>query len=140
MQNSAIWTVAISADDMKVAIGLENGALKVVDSWTGETLFEDTQAHTKTIYSVEFSPDGKHLVTGSWDKTIRLWNIANWAPIGSPVEEHTMELTSFASPGMGSNWCQAVVKELVRLWDVVPAQSDWSSQMARSKAETSVLY
>ncbi len=36
MQNSAVWTVAISGDDMKVAIGLESGALKVVDSWTGE--------------------------------------------------------------------------------------------------------
>ncbi len=30
-QNSAVWTVAISGDDMKVAIGLESGALKVVD-------------------------------------------------------------------------------------------------------------
>ncbi len=37
VQSSAIWTVALSADDMKVAIGLENGALKVLDSWTGET-------------------------------------------------------------------------------------------------------
>ncbi len=38
MQSSAVWTVAISEDGMKVAVGLESGALKVLDSWTGETL------------------------------------------------------------------------------------------------------
>ncbi len=72
VQNSAVWTVAISTDDMKVAIGLESGALKVADSWTEETLFEDSKALTKTVHFVEFSPDGTLLVKGSYDKTIRL--------------------------------------------------------------------
>ncbi len=124
MQSSAIWAVAISADDMKVAIGLENGALKVLDSWTGETLFEDTRAHTRTVYSVEFSPDGKRLVTGSWDNTIRLWNIENWAPIGSPAEEHLMEVTSFAFSRNGQQLLSGGGEGTVRLWDVAPAQSD----------------
>ncbi len=39
VQSSAIWAVAVSADDMKVGICLENSALKVLDSWTGEALF-----------------------------------------------------------------------------------------------------
>ncbi len=95
-QSSAVWTVALSADEKKVAIGLESGGLKVLDSRTGETLFEDTEAHPEAVYSVEFSPDGKHFVTGSRDETIRLWSIEKWAAIGLPVEDHFMEVTSFA--------------------------------------------
>lgn len=31
--------------------------------------------HTGMVFSVEFSPDGKMILTGSGDKTARLWDI-----------------------------------------------------------------
>ena len=32
--------------------------------------------HTNTVNSVAFSPDGKRIVTGSWDQTARVWDAA----------------------------------------------------------------
>ncbi|MGW6418127.1 WD40 repeat domain-containing serine/threonine protein kinase [Streptomyces sp. NPDC055055] len=32
--------------------------------------------HTRGVYALDFSPDGKHLATGSEDRTVRLWNVA----------------------------------------------------------------
>ena len=32
--------------------------------------------HTEPVYSVAFSPDGKYLATGSFDKCVNIWNIA----------------------------------------------------------------
>ncbi len=83
-----------------------------------KTLFEDTEAYTKAVYSVEFSPDGKLLATGSFDNTIRLWDMDKWMAIGPPVEEHIREVAASLSLGMGSNLYQGVVKELYGLWDV----------------------
>ena len=35
---------------------------------------EKTNAHSGFIYSVAFSPDGKTIVSGSDDKTLKVWD------------------------------------------------------------------
>ncbi|MEO0828760.1 MAG: AAA family ATPase, partial [Cyanobacteria bacterium J06642_9] len=44
--------------------------------------------HTAAVESVAFSPDGKTLVSGSSDNTVRLWD-RQGNPIGEPLEGHT---------------------------------------------------
>lgn len=33
--------------------------------------------HFDSIYSVAYNPDGKYLVSGIWDKTLKVWNRVN---------------------------------------------------------------
>ena len=37
-------------------------------------------AHSDEINSVAYSPDGKTVVSGSWDKTIKFWSAGALAP------------------------------------------------------------
>ena len=39
--------------------------------------------------SVAFSPDGKRIVSGSDDNTVRLWDADTGQPIGQPMTGHT---------------------------------------------------
>ena len=39
-----------------------------------ELLSEKTDAHSGDITSVAFSPDGTKIVSGSYDKTIKVWD------------------------------------------------------------------
>ena len=44
-----------------------------------ELLSEKTDAHSYRITSVVFSPDGTKIVSGSYDKTIKVWDMVNWS-------------------------------------------------------------
>jgi len=35
---------------------------------------EKQSAHSHIVASVAFSPDGKSIVSGSWDQTLKLWH------------------------------------------------------------------
>ncbi len=50
-----------------------------------ELLSEKTNAHSGLIWSVAFSPDGTRIVSGSDDKTIKVWDSGALLPSKSPL-------------------------------------------------------
>lgn len=56
-----------------VVIGTKNGEIELYDLATS-TLLESVEAHEGAIWSLDLTPDGTSLVTGSADKTIKFWD------------------------------------------------------------------
>ena len=57
------------------------------------------KGHTESIYSTAFTPDGKYVVTGSFDKTLKVFETATGAEFktfGGPNGGHTALVLSVA--------------------------------------------
>ena len=68
--------------------------VRVWDANTGLPLAV-LQGHTNYVTSVNWSPDGTKLASGSWDKTVRVWNdVTNTGSQLAVLEGHTSDVTS----------------------------------------------
>ncbi|KAG1728721.1 WD40-repeat-containing domain protein [Suillus paluster] len=86
-----VWALAISPDGRLIASGDANGELIIWCGETGESLTGIISAHQEfndrgsVITSLDFSPNGTVLATGSWDYTTKLWSTTTWQQQGNPI-------------------------------------------------------
>ncbi|MDM8554485.1 caspase family protein [Desulfococcaceae bacterium HSG7] len=80
-----IYAAAFSPDGERAVTGSFDDTLILWDIRTGEPISPSPYSgegrgggiltgHTDNVRSAAFTPDGKYLLSGSWDKTIRLWD------------------------------------------------------------------
>jgi WD40 repeat protein len=69
------------------------------------------------VASARFSPDGKHVVTSSWDKAVRIWNAETGRP-ERKLEGHTGSVNDAAFSPDGKTIVTAGNDKIAILWDV----------------------
>jgi WD40 repeat protein len=77
--------------------------------------------HTNVVGSVVFSSDGHTLASGSWDNTVRLWNVADPAhprPLGQPLTGDTDVVDSVVFSPDGHTLASASADHTVQLWEM----------------------
>jgi WD40 repeat protein len=80
-----VKALAVSRDGRLIASGDESGELLAWHGDTGDSIAPTIDAHSEQIHSLDFSPDGSMLASGSWDDTTKLWNTTTWQLSGEPI-------------------------------------------------------
>ncbi len=110
---SAVRSLAVRADGQWVAMGEASGEIKL---WDLSTLKDPKTlaGHSAAVTSVAFLPDSGRLVSGSEDKTARLWNVADGGLIAQV--ETPAAILSLAVIADGAQVASGHADNLIRRW------------------------
>ncbi|OCH87201.1 WD40 repeat-like protein [Obba rivulosa] len=114
-----ISSIAITPTDSWVAAAHPRVVL-LWKSFTPTTPPITLEGHTERVCCVAFAPDGFHLVSGSFDRTVRVWN-AETCEVICVLQDHTTDVRSVAISPLWSYIVSGNEAGTIRSWDTVVA-------------------
>ncbi len=108
--------VRFSPDGKFIAVGnyTNDDVILLLDTTNGNHL-KSFSGYSGVVYFINISPDGKYLLSGGTDATIRLWDVASGKEIKQLVGHSSGVITALFSPD-GKNIISSSKDETIRLW------------------------
>jgi WD40 repeat protein len=113
-----ITSLAISPNTIRIV----GGSYRKILIWSLKSKeiicnLEESQQHSHWILSVAISPDGNILVSGSADKTIKLWDL-NKGNLIRTLPGHSSWVTAVAITADGKNIISGSTDKSIKIWDL----------------------
>src|SRR5262249_46970844 len=122
-----IVSVAFAPDGQAALFGSLDGTLRLwnvtgsagglLRRWLARGELRRFVGHTQSVTSVRFDPSGRWAVSGSMDKTVRVWDVATGANL-HVLTGHGAGVTGVALAPDGRHVLSGSMDKTVRWWDL----------------------
>jgi len=108
--------ITMIQDDQYYLSGDNTGVARVTELETGAVV-QEFRGHEKIIWSVDCSPSGNEILTGSGDQTAKMWNLKDGTLIRTFIG-HKAEIHAVAFSPDGNTICTGSDDAEAMLWDI----------------------
>jgi len=109
--------ITLACQNNTVATGyMDSNNIIILDALTGSQL-DTLSGHTGVVQSLAFSSDGTLLVSGSHDKTVKLWDIQTGG-VAKTLYGHTGQVYSVSVSADNTMVASGSQDMTIRLWDI----------------------
>jgi WD40 repeat protein len=120
--DAPLTAIALSALGKRMAVGTKDGEVRVLplgdDSPDEKSAVDPAEKHTGPVTVLAFDPDGKHLLSGGEDRTVRLWDLATGKELAALAgHARPVTLVGFLADGR-TPFSGSQGDGTVRFWDV----------------------
>ena len=107
-QEVPITSLAISADNAKIAAASIAGSITIIDAVAAKVLFQIAGTR-QPVWALAFTPEGGELLSAGNDRMIRRWNAANGEPIGNSTESSSPDILAEFPGDRGADLFRACI-------------------------------
>jgi len=130
--SGAVWAVAFDHTGKTVAMGVEDGSIRLWDLAT-QSVKSSFMAHRGTIWAARYSPNGEVLATSGDDGTIKLWKPGETEPFRT--FKHLNAVRGLAFFNDGDKLFAGDREGGLRVWSI-----DGSSEPLASAQQSGTVY
>ncbi|MEM9544509.1 MAG: TIR domain-containing protein [Bacteroidota bacterium] len=95
---------------------------KEVEKIKGNYLLTTLKGHTSSVYKCAISPDGKNIVSSSYDNTIKIWELATGRNLAT-LEGHTDDVLGCAISPDGKNIVSGSYDNTIKIWELATGKN-----------------
>jgi WD40 repeat protein len=109
-------TIAINPFLGEIAVGYSDNFIRVFDL-SDYKLKKQWQAHTNSVFTLRYSPDGRFLLSGSRDARLKVWDPAIDYSLAEEIVAHMYAINSLSFSPDGKHFVTCSLDKSIKLWD-----------------------
>ena len=98
----------------QLAIGYSDHHIRIVENGV---LLKEFKAHSNSIFTVCYSPDGAELLSGGRDAQLKIWDVGNGYIPKETIVAHMYAINHVAFSPEGAYYATASMDKSVKVWD-----------------------
>jgi WD40 repeat protein len=115
LSEKSIRSIAINKRYNEVSIGYSDNFIRVLHL-ADLSLKYSFQAHTNSVFTLQYTADNKYLISGSRDAHLKLWDAAGGYTLVNEVAAHLFAINTIAKSPNGKYFVTGSMDKSIKVW------------------------
>lgn len=108
--------IAINEAKAEFAVGYSDNKIRVY-SLTHWELKHEINAHKISVFTVQYSPDQRYLISGSRDAHLKVWDVENGYSLKESIVAHMFAINHLVYSPDGKHFVTCSMDKSIKVWD-----------------------
>jgi WD40 repeat protein len=113
----SVRTIAIQKNRGELAVGYSDNFIRVFD-WDTLALKHEWQAHSNSVFTLRYTPDGNFLLSGSRDARLKMWDVTSNYSLATEVVAHLYAINHVEFSPNGKHFVTCSMDKSIKVWDL----------------------